>query len=173
VKKLLTLTALLLVSTTVPALAGPGSGGLGPTPPPNQSTKARLLPNGKAQAPAGAPKAVIDAIQAANRIVDKPYCYGGGHGSSESRCYDCSGTVSYALKAAGLIRSPMASPALARWGKAGKGDWITVYANSGHAYMVIAGLRLDTANTPGDGPGWSRSMYSTRGKFAERRPAGL
>lgn len=161
--------ALALLATPASARTG----GIGPAPAPVKPTKARLLPNGQAVPPANAPAAVVRAIRAANQIVDKPYCYGGGHGSSKSNCYDCSGTVSYALKAAGLIRTPMASPALARWGRPGKGDWITVYANAGHAYMVIAGLRLDTANTPGDGPGWSRSMYSTRGRFAERRPAGL
>jgi hypothetical protein len=117
----------------------------------------------------------VRAIRAANRIVkNRPYCYGGGHGRWQSRCYDCSGSVSYAIgkPGAGLISAPMASGGLAGFGKRGRGRWITIYANGGHAYAVIAGLRLDTSMTAGDGPGWSAQQRSSRG-FAVRHPAGL
>lgn len=123
--------------------------------------KARLRANGTAVAPASAPRRVKEAIEAANRIEDKPYKWGGGHSSWNDSGYDCSGAVSYALgpKGAGLISSPMASGGYMRpWGRRGKGDWITTYANSGHMFVVIAGLRFDTAATKGDGPSWSRDV---------------
>ncbi len=121
--------------------------------------KAKLV-DGVAVAPASAPRRVKRAIAAANRIIDKPYCYGGGHGQWESRCYDCSGTVSYALgkRGARVLDAPLPSGSFAGWEKGGRGRWITVYANGGHAYVVIAGLRLDTSMTPGNGPGWSKTQ---------------
>jgi hypothetical protein len=115
---------------------------------------------------------VKKAIRAANKIEDKPYVYGGGHGSFEDRGYDCSGAVSYALHAAGVLNSPLDSSGFMSWGKQGKGDWITVYAHGGHAYAVIAGLRWDTSMTAGDGPGWSKQMRSASG-FRERHWRGL
>ena len=93
-----------------------------------------------------APVAVQQAIWAANKLQDKPYKYGGGHAKIEDTGYDCSGTVSYALIAAGLLESPLPSGPFTRWGEKGKGAWITVYAHGGHAYAVIAGLRLDTSS---------------------------
>jgi cell wall-associated NlpC family hydrolase len=108
-------------------------------------TRARLLEDGYAAAPADAPPEIQAAVWAANELQDKPYVYGGGHGSFEDDGYDCSGTVSYALRAAGVLDSPLDSGSFMRWGKRGKGDWITVYTNPGHAYVVIAGLRLDTS----------------------------
>jgi hypothetical protein len=131
-------------------------------------------PNGKcdkiAVAPAGAPQQIIDAIDAGNRICDKPYVWGGGHGDWEDNGYDCSGTVSYLLHAAGLLKTPMDSGSLARliskknkkgkkkW-KKGLGAWITIAANGGHTYMDIAGLRMDTSGGPGgpshNGPRWA------------------
>lgn len=132
--------------------------------------KARLV-NGKAIAPASAPLRVKRVINWANRIRNKPYVYGGGHASFESSGYDCSGSVSYALRGGRFVSSPMASTGYMNWGKRGRGKWITVYSNSGHAYMVVAGLRFDTSMTPGDGPGWSRSMRSTPGSFSVRHPA--
>ncbi|MDQ3759022.1 MAG: hypothetical protein M3331_03655 [Actinomycetota bacterium] len=124
--------------------------------------KAKLKANGKAIAPASAPRRVKEAIEAANRIDDKPYRYGGGHGSWNDSGYDCLGAVSYALgpKGAGLISSPMASGGFTNWGRSGKGKWITTYANSGHMFVVIAGLRFDTSQ-PDDGksgPGWSKDV---------------
>ena len=124
--------------------------------------KAKLRANGKAIAPASAPRRVKEAIEAANRIEDKPYRLGGGHSSvtREDSHYDCSGAVSYVLgpKGADLVSSPMASGGYMNWGRSGKGKWITTYANSGHMFVVIAGLRFDTAATKGDGPSWSRDV---------------
>jgi hypothetical protein len=122
------------------------------------------LKDGKAIPPRDAPKRVINAIEAANEIVKgKGYCMGGGHAKWKSKCYDCSGTVSYALRGARMVKSPMPSGSYSKWGEKGKGEWITVYAHGGHMYAVIAGLRLDTSNTDGAGPGWSNEMASKRG----------
>jgi cell wall-associated NlpC family hydrolase len=137
---------------------------------------ATLLDNGLAAAPESAPDAVKAAIWAANEIVGKPYLYGGGHRSFKSRGYDCSGTVSYALNGGDLLDSPLDSSSFMKWGEAGEGDWITVYTNPGHAYVVIAGLRLDTsaAGDPrgGKGPRWRPVLRSTKG-FTARHPDGL
>src|SRR3954452_24058736 len=108
-------------------------------------SKATLLPDGTAAAPADAPPQVQAAIFAATKLLDKPYKYGGGHAKVEDSGYDCSGTVSYALLAAKLIKSPLDSSSFMHWGLRGKGSWITVYTNPGHAFAVIAGLRLDTS----------------------------
>ena len=116
-----------------------------------------------AVAPEDAPQEVNDAITAANKIVGKPYKYGGGHGQWEDSGYDCSGTVSYALHGAGLLKQPMSSDEFSGWGTSGKGQWMTVYYNSGHAYAVIAGLRLDTSGTGGRGPRWHTDMRSGSG----------
>ncbi len=146
---------------------GSTKGGSGGTPTEVTETgppgKARLK-HGKAIPPRDAPKRVINAIEAGNKIVKgKDYCLGGGHRKWRSRCYDCSGTVSFALHAARMLRSPLPSGSLAKWGDRGKGEWITVFANGGHAYMTVAGLRLDTSQTDGKGPGWSDQMVSKRG----------
>jgi peptidoglycan hydrolase CwlO-like protein len=130
------------------------------------------LVNGRAIPPANAPVAVRSAIEAGNRIVGLPYVWGGGHGSFESSGYDCSGTVSYALHGGGFLSSPLDSSGLTTWGSPGPGNWITVYASSGHAYVVIAGLRLDTSGTVGgSGPAWSTEMRSSSG-FVARHPDG-
>jgi cell wall-associated NlpC family hydrolase len=126
---------------------------------------------GAVQAPAGAPQAVALVIAAANAIAGLPYVYGGGHGSFQANAYDCSGSVSYALAAAGLVSSPMASGPFMSWGDPGPGQWITVYANAGHAFMVVAGWRFDTSAL-GDGTRWSHSMRPTGG-FVARHPPGL
>ena len=148
-----------------PAIAPPG--GVAP------GEKAVLAPDGRtAVAPAGAPPQVQQAIAAANRIVGKPYRYGGGHGSFEDSGYDCSGAVSYALHGAGLLGAPRASSGFTTFGRSGTGRWITVYANSGHAYVVIAGLRLDTSGTGGSGPRWHAERRSSAG-YVVRHPAGL
>ena len=131
--------------------------------------KARLV-NGKAIAPASAPARVKKVIRWANRIRNKPYIYGGGHASFNSPGYDCSGAVSYALRGGRFISSPMASTGYMNWNKRGRGKWITTYSNPGHMYLVVAGLRFDTAMTPGDGPGWSRNLRSIPGSFSARHP---
>jgi cell wall-associated NlpC family hydrolase len=139
-------------------------------------TRAKLMADGSAAAPADAPAEVQQAIWAANRIIGKPYIYGGGHQRFEDRGYDCSGTVSYALKGGDLIDTPMDSGTFMKWGVAGKGDWVTVYTNPGHAYVVIAGLRLDTsaAGDPrgGKGPRWRPNLRTNRG-FRARHVNGL
>ena len=151
-------------------------GGTGTTPPTGaRRPRARRakLKDGFAIPPATAPRKVVRAIEAANQIVKgKPYCLGGGHARRRDRCYDCSGSVSYALTGAGLLEASMPSGSFVRWEKPGKGRWITTYANGGHIYAVIAGLRLDTSMTAGDGPGWSTEMRSSRG-FVARHPAGF
>jgi hypothetical protein len=167
--------ALLFVCVAArPAGAASGGVGAGNEPAETRGQKAKLV-RGLAVAPESAPRAVKRAIAAANRIVKgHPYCYGGGHGRWKSRCYDCSGSVSFALGRPGarLIKAPMASGPFMRWGKRGKGDWITVYANGGHMYAVIAGLRLDTSMTAGNGPGWSDADLHQQG-FRVRHPRGL
>ncbi len=133
--------------------------------------KARLI-RGKAYAPVTAPARVKRVIDWANRIRNKPYVYGGGHGSFFDSGYDCSGSVSFALRGGRFISSPMASTGYMNWKRPGKGRWISVYSNPGHAYMIVAGLRFDTSMTPGDGPGWSKSLRSTPGSFSVRHPTG-
>jgi cell wall-associated NlpC family hydrolase len=168
-----------LIALPAPALGagsggiGPGGGSGGPTPgTTTPGTKAKIK-DGYAIPPANAPRKVVRAIEAANEIVkDKPYCLGGGHARRRDRCYDCSGSISYALTGAGLLDYAMPSGSFMRWEEAGKGRWITVYANGGHMYAVIAGLRLDTSMTVGDGPGWSAQMRSGSG-YAKRHPAGF
>jgi cell wall-associated NlpC family hydrolase len=129
-------------------------------------------PGGMAQAPAGAPGAVKQVIAAGNAIAGLPYLWGGGHGSFNAQGYDCSGSVSYALAAAGLLSSPLDSTGFMSWGESGPGKWITVYANSGHAFMVVAGWRFDTSALSGGGTRWTRSMRSTAG-FVARHPSGF
>lgn len=131
---------------------------------------------GRAAAPKHAPLAVKRAIWAANQLRSKPYRYGGGHKSFDDRAYDCSGTISYVLGAAGLINSPMSSTEFCGYGARGPGKWITIYARDGHTFAVIAGLRLDT--TPYDrytgkwAPRWQTVYRPPRG-FDARHPMGL
>ena len=135
--------------------------------------EAVLGPDGRAVAPASAPPEVQAAIEAANRIVGKPYRYGGGHARWEDSGYDCSGAMSYALHGAGLLDSPLPSGSFMSWGEAGKGAWITIYANGGHGFLVIAGLRFDTgSNNAGSGPRWSEQMRPSDG-YSVRHPEGL
>ena len=131
-----------------------------------------ILVGGRATAPLDAPAAVKRVIAAANRIRTRPYVWGGGHGRWWDRGYDCSGAVSYALHGGELLDSPLPSGPMTRWGSPGAGRWITVYANAGHAYAVIAGLRWDTSgNTSGTGPRWHPDMADSRG-FVARHPDG-
>jgi hypothetical protein len=148
-----------------------------PPPPTTPGARAKLLKSGRAVAPMSAPLAVQNAINAANRIRKKPYIYGGGHASFEAKGYDCSGAVSYVLNAAGLLTSPLPSGSLAKWGAPGKGAWITVYANAGHTYAVIAGLRWDTSAVGepvnrGSGPRWRSTKRKPAG-YAVRHSPGL
>ena len=127
---------------------------------------------GAAAPPETAPPAVKAAIAAANTIRTRPYIWGGGHARWASPGYDCSGAVSYALHGAGLIETPMDSGEMMDWGVPGKGRWITIYANAGHAFAVIDGLRWDTVgDEAGTGPRWHPEMVSTKG-FVARHPAG-
>jgi cell wall-associated NlpC family hydrolase len=142
-------------------------------PAPAPIAHASLASDGRtALAPAGAPPQVVAAIAAANRINRKPYRYGGGHARFRDSGYDCSGTVSYVLHAAGYLRRPRASGDLMRFGRRGRGQWITVYANGGHAYMVVAGLRFDTSGPGPSGPRWRAQQRSSRG-YVARHPAGI
>ena len=128
--------------------------------------KAVLQPDGTAAAPADAPEQVKQAIWAANALQDLPYRYGGGHNLKfdVKGGADCSGTVSFALHGGGLLKAPLDSGSFMRWGMRGKGAWITIYTNPGHAYAVIAGLRLDTSVA-----GMSRTKGVTASAF-ERGP---
>jgi hypothetical protein len=163
----------------LPAAASAGSGGIGTTtapPPPVAGSKAKLLKSGVARAPSAAPAEVKAAIAAANEIDDAGYCMGGGH---KRNCYDCSGAVSYVLgpEGADILDSPLDSGSLRKWGERGRGTWITVYTNPGHAYVVIAGLRFDTS-IPDDGeagPGWSKDVKAglVNGPFQKRHYVGL
>jgi peptidoglycan hydrolase CwlO-like protein len=157
--------------SAAPAAPDGGNGGGESAPAPNGAT-ATLADDGSAIAPAGAPAAVAGAIAAANEIKDAPYQWGGGHGSFESSGYDCSGAVSYALHGGGLLGAPLDSGGLMSYGDAGAGEWITVYANPGHAYVVIAGLRFDTSGSGGSGPNWYTEMRSPAG-YVARHPPGL
>jgi cell wall-associated NlpC family hydrolase len=135
------------------------------------------LVNGVAYAPDQAPDQVKQAIWAANQIVGMPYRLGGGHKLGfNDRAYDCSGTVSFALHGGNLLAAPRDSSSFLRYGARGKGQWITIYTNPGHAFAVIAGLRLDTsaAGDPagGSGPRWRPNLRSTRG-YRARHPVGL
>ena len=161
--------------TAPPASTGADTGAVDaqPTVPGTEAT----IVNGLAAAPAAAPDAVKQAIWAANKIIGRPYRYGGGHARGfVDRGYDCSGTVSGALHGADLLDSPLDSGSFMRWGAGGAGQWITVYTNPGHAYAVIAGLRLDTsaAGDPGGlkGPRGRPTLRSSHG-FKARHPVGL
>ena len=137
--------------------------------------QAALTLGGRAVAPPSAPASVKAMIEAANRIRHRPYHWGGGHRSWNAAGYDCSGSVSYVMHAAGLLESPLDSTGFMRWGGGGGGSWVRIYANREHVFAVIAGLRWDTSySEDGDrtGPGWSEVMRSTGG-FRLRHPLGL
>ncbi|MET0604701.1 MAG: hypothetical protein ABW167_22165 [Baekduia sp.] len=128
--------------------------------------------DGLAVAPAGAPAQVVALIAAGNAIASLPYKYGGGHESFDDRAYDCSGSVSFALHGAGLLDTTLDSTGLVRWGQAGPGAWITIYANKTHTYLIVAGLRFDTSGQKKAGTRWQAAPRSSRG-FKVRHPAGL
>jgi hypothetical protein len=132
--------------------------------------------NGLAAAPMSAPTSVQQVIWAANQIIGLPYIFGGGHASFDSPGYDCSGTVSFALHGGSLLTTPEDSSEFMKWGSHGAGRWIAVFGNAGHAYMDVAGLRLDTsaADDPSNqqGPRW-RPLRSANGGYTVRHPLGL
>jgi cell wall-associated NlpC family hydrolase len=137
------------------------------------SGSSAILLTGVALAPPDAPEPVQGAINAANTIVGRPYVWGGGHASFYDNSYDCSGAVSFALFGGGLIPQPLTSGDLMRWGAPGRGRWITVYANAGHTFVEIAGLRFDTVGAEqGTGPRWHLATVSTAG-YVARHPPGL
>ena len=134
---------------------------------------ATLDANGDAIPPSNAPLAIRGVIEAANQIDDLPYIWGGGHGSFTASGYDCSGAVSFALHGGGLLDSPLDSTGFEVWGEPGGGNWITVFANSGHAWAYIAGLRWDTGGPGGgSGPRWSTVMRDDTSSFVARHPSG-
>ena len=152
--------------------AAPGTGGL-PTDspglqiPPVPGAKARIVKSGEnkglAIAPEEAPDVIKRVIAAGNIIAKKPYIYGGGHQRWTDRGYDCSGSVGFALHGAGLLDESMPSSGFMNWGASGPGSWITIYANGGHMYMTVAGLRYDTGGVRQDGSRWHRSQRSSSG----------
>ena len=155
--------------------ADAGGAGFQATPATTPGLRAKIASDGRtAIPPEGAPLAVKQAIWAANKITRKPYIYGGGHATFKkiSKGYDCSSTVSFALGNAGLLKgTPLDSSSFMSWGVAGKGAWITVYTNPGHAYVYIAGLRLDTSGAGESGPRWRTDKRSNSG-FKARHPQG-
>jgi hypothetical protein len=182
----LALCALALVAAAGPFAAGAQAarGGVSavtpepiPEPPPAQAPTATgsrfsALVGGRAVAPLSAPPVVKQVIAAANRIRTTPYIWGGGHRSWNSRGYDCSGAVSYALHGGALLSSPLVSGSFMGWGAPGPGRWITIYANGSHVYAVIAGLRWDTSgNARGTGPRWHKAPAYPKG-FVVRHPVG-
>jgi hypothetical protein len=169
-----TLACALVVASSASAQSGGTPPPGGTTPPPATTPtappgKAKLTKQGIAIPPADAPLQVVAAINAGNAIRTYPYKWGGGHRSFTDTGYDCSGAVSYVLNAAGLLEGPLTSGGFASgWGSYGRGRWITVFANSGHMYAVIAGIRFDTSAVgeklnQGSGPRW---------RATKRKPAG-
>ncbi len=138
-----------------------------------QSGRTALLKDGIAYAPRRAPAAVRRAIAAGNRLQGMPYKWGGGHARLDDSGYDCSGTVSYVLREAGLMKGSVPSRDFFNYGKKGEGDWITLYVRDGHVFITVAGLRLDTGGR-GDnvGPRWKPQTRQGKGHFM-RHPAGL
>jgi len=168
----------LLVASSASAAEVPwgGSGCSEPTAgvPRTSATCGATLQNGRAVPPPGAPPIVREVIAAANQIDGRPYVWGGGHLSFFTHGYDCSGAVGYALHGGDLLSTTVVSGQLAYWGAPGAGHWITVYANSHHVYMVVAGLRYDTRDDPPgvSGPRWHTVQVDPR-NFTARHPAGL
>lgn len=168
-RRRVTVSAVVSALLLLPALGGTV------TPANAAVPQATMTRDGRAVVPPSAPDSVKAMIAAGNRIHHRPYRWAGGHRDWNSRGYDCSGAVSYVLHAAGLLDYPLDSTGFMRWGGGGGGSWVRIYANHGHVFAVIAGLRWDTSySTDGDrtGPGWSEEMRPTRG-FRLRHPLGL
>lgn len=173
-------TSLEPAAPSVPGELTSGSGmttAKGPTLRPEllvPGTTARFV-DGLAAAPEGAPAAIQQIIWAGNELIGLPYIYGGGHGSFIAPGYDCSGTVSFALHGANLLATPEDSSEFMALGSAGVGRWVTIFSNPGHAYMTVAGLRLDTSAaddpTNEQGPRW-RPLRPSNGGYRVRHPVG-
>lgn len=160
-------------SAAVGVQPAPNSVNFSPIPGPG-GARVTLNSDGTASAPAGAPAPIRAAVAAGNQIARTPYIWGGGHGSFSDRGYDCSGSVSYVLHAAGVLSSPMASGPLMSWGAAGPGKWITIYSNPGHVWMTVGGLRFDTSGRSGTGSRWQTGMDAAGvGSFTVRHYPGL
>ena len=144
----------------------------------NVIDQAGMSPEGLAMAPPSAPSKVAAIISAANKVARAPYRYGGGHGGVGGdeawvdTAYDCSGSVSFALASAGLVDRQLDSTSLMSWGEPGPGKWVTIFANEGHAFMVVAGLRFDTVERARTGTRWGRTYAGVTG-FTVRHPKGL
>jgi hypothetical protein len=134
--------------------------------------RASLSPDGLAAVPSSAPHKVEAIIRAANAVALLPYVYGGGHARWEDSAYDCSASVSFALAAAGYLKGPLDSTSFMSWGRPGPGKWVTIFANAGHAWMIVAGLRFDTSGLRIDGSRWTAETRATSG-FVLRHPPGL
>ncbi len=135
-----------------------------------QPGRTAFLYNTQAVPPANLPEPVLRAIAAGNNLRDKPYVWGGGHRYGEDLGYDCSGATSYVLRNAGLLNNCLVSKEFRHYGASGEGQWITVYAKKGHAFIVVAGLRLDTQGSKG--PRWTQAPRNISG-FRARHPEGL
>jgi len=157
--------------TTLRAAAAAGPATVA-APAVNNGPQATVGPDGLAVAPAGAPPQVQQIIAAGNQIASKPYKYGGGHGKWDDTGYDCSGSVSFALHGAGLLDEAMPSGSFVNWGDPGPGQWVTIYANGGHIYMVVAGLRFDTSGRSNHNTRWQAEQRSGAG-YTVRHPPGL
>ena len=156
-------------------VAGTGGAAYAPPPPPEQvvpGEDGRVNGDGFAVPPRSAPKVVKDVIAAGNAITSTPYKWGGGHAKWDDTGYDCSGSVSYALHGGGLLDSALVSGDFAHWGAEGPGRWITIYANGGHVYMVVAGMRFDTSARSRGGSRWTMEQRPSDG-FSVTHPAGL
>jgi cell wall-associated NlpC family hydrolase len=141
----------------------------------SNSSQATLTSAGLAIPPANAPLAVQEIIQAGNEIAHLPYVWGGGHTTYEDTGYDCSGSISFVFGAAHLLSSPVVSGALMNWGDPGPGKWVTIFANAGHTFMYVAGLRFDTVALAETGTRWSNRSADEPDlrTFAVRHPPGL
>ena len=136
-------------------------------------SRGALTRGGNVKTPLGAPARIAQVIAGGNAIARFPYVWGGGHGSFIDSAYDCSGSVSYALAAAGLLDAPLVSGQFAQWGEPGPGRWITIYAHDGHVFMTVAGIRFDTSGRDGPlGSRWQTAPRSLAG-FSVRHPPGL
>lgn len=162
----------LLRAATVAVGAQPAPDVVSFAPIKSPAGRVTLNSDGTASAPANAPATIKAAVAAGNRIARTPYIWGGGHGSFSDKGYDCSGSVSYVLHAAGVLSSPLASGGLMSWGKSGYGNWITVLSNPGHVYMTVGGLRFDTSGRSGTGSRWQSGSRGASG-YAIRHYPGL
>ena len=159
------------------AVKDPGTGGAAYVAPPPPETvvpgaKGTVTADGFAVPPESAPGVVKDVIAAGNAIATTPYKWGGGHARWDDTGYDCSGSVSYALHGGGLLDSALVSGDFARWGSPGPGRWITIYANAGHVYMVVAGMRFDTSARSRTGSRWTMEQRDSTG-FSVTHPRNL